>query len=399
MNNASQFLNDLSTLNDDFSQAANYRQSLTGQAKAAAEAKISDLKRASNTAKSMIPHLKMLAGEEFLGGASAPHSVQQARGAFNWARGKLLSDETNATLDRYGQSSFDQTVGRIPEIPGALKSAGRYVAGRFRGTPADPTDAPVYDLDEGVQAAPLTDAPPPDVDFPGMGSTSVGRTPIPNQTIDNTATWYGKRPGTFEGRTLKRRPSFNRNTQPEGKDESKEADDDIEQEGKEDMPAPESKTGGIPGEDEEVLNTGAGTENTLTSAAQAGGESLDDSLGAALTTGATTGESGATAAAGAGGAAADVGADVGVAGAAAGDAAAAGELGEVAATNWWNAIGCAAALGGIGTAIASGVEALDEGHTEHSDAAQAAGIRPQIPNMPSFAGRYVIPVQSAIQNE
>jgi len=333
MNNASQYMNDLSTLNDDFSQASNYRQNIVGQAKATAEATAAKFLHSAGIDKSMVPHLKMLAEAEGGAAAGATHAVQLVRGGINYVRGNLLSSETNEALDTIGQSSFDNSVGALP---GLAKSAVSKIKGAFtRGAGTSGTEAPA--VAEAPAAAPAVAEAP-------------ASTPIADQTIDNTTT-YG-------GRTLTRRPSMNRNS-PEEKDDFGEDNT--------------NEAARMEGEEKE--ETPLGQEDDLLE-----GETfdLDTGLPISSTTGTGTG-----AGVGAGGAAAEISEDAA----------------DVAATNWYDVLGWGAALVAVGSAVASGVEAYEAGKDEKTQTNLGNSIKPQIPNMPSFAGRYVVPVQNSIQNE
>jgi hypothetical protein len=85
--------------------------------------------------------------------------------------------------------------------------------------------------------------------------------------------------------------------------------------------------------------------------------------------------------------------------AATGAAAIAEGAGEIAATNWWNVLGWGAAAVAVGSAVVSGVEAAEADSQAKTQQNLASSTQAQTQNMPSFAGRYVVPVQNALQNE
>ena len=102
------------------------------------------------------------------------------------------------------------------------------------------------------------------------------------------------------------------------------------------------------------------------------------------------------------GASEGAGAEVGLGEAAAeatGAAAVAEGAGELAVSNWWNVLGWGAAAVAVGSAIYSGVEAAEADSQAKTQQNLASTTQAQTPNMPSFAGRYVVPVQNALQNE
>ena len=348
-------MNDLSTLNDDFTQASQYRQNIVSQAIATAEAKASQFLNAAGVDKSMVPHLKMLAGEEGGGALAAPHAVELARGAVNYARGNLLSSETNEALDAAGQQSFDATLGRVPALMGdagsaigsGLRAGGQALASGVRGAVSN------IGARLGGGAA---------EDLASVGGNAVindltaGATPMRVYSSADAVPEFVPRAGpppTDAAGGAVRESAAEAYARQTGGGESKAAD--VEAEGKMDA-------------------------------------AIGDEVGEAAE-GATAAGEGATAGVGAGGEAA----------AATAAAAGAGEVAEgaadVAATNWWNVLGWGAAIVAAGSAVESGIEAYKAGQDEKTQSNIGNSIKPQIPNMPSFAGRYVVPVQNSLQNE
>ena len=92
------------------------------------------------------------------------------------------------------------------------------------------------------------------------------------------------------------------------------------------------------------------------------------------------------------------GADAAAAAAAAAASAAsvASAAGGVAAADWWNPVGWAAGAIAAGAGIYSGVEAVEDAIAGAKQGAKALAERPGYSPHPSFAGRYVIPVNNAI---
>jgi len=93
---------------------------------------------------------------------------------------------------------------------------------------------------------------------------------------------------------------------------------------------------------------------------------------------------------------ADVGADaLADAGAGAADAVATG-AGAVFGADWWNPVGWLAGLVAAGAGIASAVEAGEAGSAGAVAGKTAANQKPSYSPPPSFAGRYIVPVNNAL---
>lgn len=376
MNNSSQYMNDLSTLNDDFSQQASYRQNKIGQAMSAAQSKISDFKRAANEAKGMVPHLEMLAGEEGAGGLAGPHSVAAMRAGWKYASEKMLSPETNEALRAAGQDSFDATGRFIGNLPGYASDAGSAIARGGTRVLSATEDA----IRSGLSR------------IGGGGGALDG---VGGNAIVNDMGEVGLRPMPYDSSQ----------PVPDFAFESKVAPPPTDAAGNYLGETQEARwarmTGRAAPQEADELAAGTKAGPALTEGKTAIGESKsalgDEGLGDALTEGAGAAGADAGTAASAASAAAGAAADAGTSASAA--LAAAGTSGEIAATNWWNVLGWGAALAGVGAAIYSGVEAAEEGSDAKKDQAEAGNVKANIPNMPSFAGRYVLPVQNNLQNE
>jgi hypothetical protein len=349
MNNPNQFENDFSNLNADLNDFYNYRQNTIRQGKVDAMAQRNfDLGQVTEKS-SLATRLKSLAGEEGIGALATPHGIQQIRSAVNYARGKFLSPETVASQDEAAAASYQAAE---DAVVAGVRGVGSGIA------------SGVSAVGEGLASG---------ASAVGSGLSQIG------SSLTRGAGEVGDVGGDAVIQSLnatEMAPVFSSGGGGTGVfAESKTAPPPVDETG---AYIPETAAersarmqGAAPQESEEVVDYGA----------------LESSEPAAAAATEAVGEAGATEAAAAS------------AGTLATDAAVTAGLEEAAAGSWWSPVGWvlgAAGLAYAGYTYAEGEEQQKESQEEQTAADQ---VKPNIPPPTSVAGRYISPVQDALQDE
>jgi hypothetical protein len=350
MNNPNQFENDFSNLNADLNNFYNYRQNTIRQGKVDAMTQRNFDLGQSTEKSSLSTRLKSLAGEEGIGALATPHGVQQIRSVVNYARGKFLSPETVASQDEAAASSYQAAE---DAVVAGVRGVGSGIA------------SGVSAVGEGLASG---------ASAIGSGLSQIG------SSLTRGAGEMGDVGGDAVIQSLnatEMAPVFSSGGGGTGIfAESKVAPPPVDETGNY---IPETAAersarmqGTAPEASEEVVDYGA-----IRSAEPAVAEGTE-----------AVAETGATEAAGAVGA-----------GTLAADTAVTAGLEEAAAGSWWSPVGWVLGAAGLGYAAYTYAEGEEQQKESQEEQTAADQVKPNTPPQTSIAGRYISPVQNAMQDE